>query len=203
MTEHRASQWHEITAGDVQGRAEATRLARTDTKAAFAVARKIAHPWYRCQALTAIAEELASPRERVAVLMEAVKAAYEQPEPNRIACVGAWPLRVLVAVDAAAARREVERLLETISREPHGLRRLDGLRGILEAVLSSTELRGLVLPAFMQAANSSSGWRTERTVSFMAQTLGNVDLDAAKALLHGRTRNRFTSRAAAAVSGSA
>lgn len=203
MTEHEANQSPKITAGDVQGRAEATRLARTDRKAAFAVARKIDHPWYRCQALTAIAEEIASPRERVAPLMEAVKAAYEQPEPNRIACVGAWPLRALVAVDAAAARREVERLLETISKEPHGLRRLDGLRGILGAVLSSAELRDLVLPAFMHAANTSSGWRTERTVSFMAQALGKVDLDAAKALLHGRTPNRFTSRAAAALSESA
>jgi len=199
MAKQDANQSLQITAADVHGRAEATRLARTDTRAAFAVARKIAHPWYRCQALTAIAEEIAPPRERVATLMEAFKAAYEQPEPNRVACVGAWPLRALVAIDAAAARREVERLLETISKGPHGLRRLDGLRGILGAVLSSAELRAHVLPAFIHAADASTGWRTERTVSFMAQALGNVDLDAAKALLHNRTPNRFTSRAAAAL----
>jgi hypothetical protein len=203
MAEQEANQSPRITAGDVQGRAEATRLARTDRKAAFAVARKIAHPWYRCQALTAIAEEIASPRERVAALMEAIEAAYEQPEPNRIACVGAWPLRALVAVDDAAARPEVERLLATISTESHGLRRLDGLRGILGAVLSSAELRDLVLPVFMHAADTSSGWRTERMVSFMAEALGNVDLDAAKALLRGRSTNRFTLRAAAALGGSA
>jgi hypothetical protein len=201
MAEQEVNQSPRITAGDVQGRAEATRLARTDRKAAFAVARKIVHPWYRCQALTAIAGEITSSHERVAALMEAMEAAYEQQEPNRIACVGASPLRALVAVDNATARPEVERLLATISTEPHGLRRLDGLRGILGAVLNSPELRDLVLPVFMQAADASSGWRTERMVSSMAEALGSVDLDAAKALLRDRSINRFTLRAAAALGG--
>ena len=36
--------------------------------------------------------------------------------------------------------------------------------------------------------NATVDWRTERKVSFMAEALGNVDLDAAKALLRGRSK---------------
>ena len=131
--------------------------------------------------------------------MEALAAAYEQTEPNRVACVGAWPLRALVAVEASVARPQAERLLATIAGEPHGLRRLDGLRGILGAVFVSKELRDLVLPAFVRAADASSGWRTERIVAYMAEAIGDVDIATAMALLRKRGVNRFTSRALAAL----
>ncbi|WP_374437733.1 hypothetical protein [Inhella sp.] len=196
----RAEHWISgITASDVTGREEATRLAQKDIKSAFAVARKIVHPWYRCQALTAVALELANLRERKSALMEAFAAAYEQDEPNRITCASAWPLRALVPIDLAGARQQVIRLLAIISAEPHGLRRLDGLFGLLGAVLDSAELRALVLPAFFLAAESSSGWRSERLVAHMALALGRVDPIAARALLEGRTANRFTSKALAAL----
>src|SRR5262249_12959382 len=144
-------------------------------------------------------ENVTLPRERMGLLKEAFKAAYELPEPNRIVSVAAWPLRVLVAVGSDNSLQEVHHLLATISEEPHGLRRLDGLGSILGAVLPSEKLRNLVLPVFVQAADASSGWRTERLVSFMAEALCKVDRGAASDLLRGRSVNRFTSKAQEAL----
>jgi hypothetical protein len=124
-------------------------------------------------------------------LREALDAAREQTEPNRVVSVASWPLRELTKLDASLARATVDELLRIISEEPHGLRRLDGVNRILWAVAENSELRQIVQPVFARAASQSVGWRTERTVAFIATYLAKWDRSFARELLESREPNRF------------
>lgn len=188
-----------ITSADVAGRREAEVLARTDASRALRIARAIRHPWYRCQALASIAEAMAASAGRDDVLSEAVDAAFEQDEPNRVACAASWPLRAMVRSAHAQTRRVVERLLDAIAREPHGLRRLDGLAAIIGPLLAVPELRAKAWRPFVQAAEASRGWRTERIVAWMSVALAEHDREAALGLLAGRSDNRFVAKARSAI----
>lgn len=196
-------QWLDpITREDVEGRAEAARLLPGGRERALVVARAIRHPWYRCQAITGVAEATASTAERSALVAEALAAACEQAEPNRVVNVAGWPLRVLVQYGDAGSARVVDHLLRVIADEPHGLRRLDGVAAILGSVIGDAELRALAWPAFLQAAAGSAGWRTERIVACMAEALAAHDLAAALRLLESRPANRFVVRARSAIDAS-
>ena len=179
----------------VVGRAEVARLSRTNTAEALAVARRIEHPWYRCQAISSVVEANPSIRSADKLLSEALDAAYSQAEPNRVASVAFWPLRLLVGKHPELAAIHTRRLLGVIAEEPHGLRKLDGVAGILGAVLCEEALRELALHAFRDAAAVSHGWRTERIVSSTAQALAPFDREAAEGLLASRSSNRFAEKA--------
>lgn len=184
--------WHEtIRPEDVKGRAETSRLLPHDPRSALKVARAIRHPWYRCQALTAVAEI----QHSAPLLMESLAAAYEQTEPNRIASVASWPLRRLASLEPATAYAETERLLSVVATEKHGLRRLHALEKLFVAVASVPELRHRVLAAFVATASACQGWRAERSVAFVASYLAKFDLIAADALLKSRAPNRFVNHA--------
>jgi len=183
--------YSEVKPEDVRGRSEVGRLLTSDRDEALRLARAIRHPWYRCQALTYVAEAEKSRHNAVRLLREALDAAREQSEPNRVVTVASWPLRQLAKLDEAAARDVTEELLRTVATESHGLRRLDGLKSILWAVTESEDLRQLVQPAFAHAASQSAGWRTERTVAFIASYLAKWDLPFARTLLEARKPNRF------------
>lgn len=176
----------------VAGRAEVSKLAASNPSKALATARRIEHPWYRCQAIASIVEANPSHRSAQSLLDEALQAAYAQEEPNRVASVAFWPLRLLVDVHAAGASAHVHKLLNIIAREPHGLRRLDGLASILAAVMSSAELRPRALEAFLQTAGACVGWRTERIIDSIVQALAPVDQVAAVELLASRSPSRST-----------
>ena len=188
-----------ITAADVQGRREAGALARTDFPSALVVARAVRHPWYRCQSLTSVADAAESHAMRDALLTEALHAAFEQDEPNRVVCAAGWPLHSMVQARHPDSGRVVRQLLAVISGEPHGLRRLDGLAAIFVRVMEVPDLRAKAWRPFLEAAESSSGWRTERLVSWIAVALAVHDLAGASRLLARRSANRFTNRARAEI----
>lgn len=188
-----------ITSADVDGRTEVHRLRSVDIDAALRRAREIRHPWYRCQALSYIAEVQRSSLVALRLLKESLSAAYEEAEPNRIVSVASWPLRQLVALDPAAAKRELEDLLRIILAEPHGLRRLDGLSRMIIAVTDNSEMLAMTKPAFAMACSASEGWRTERTIAFVATGLASLDQKFSLELLATRTPNRFRNAALKAI----
>lgn len=190
-----------ITSADVGGRAEVHRLRSVDADAALRVARQIRHPWYRCQAISSVAEVQRSSAVALRLLEESLAAAHEEAEPNRIVSVASWPLRQVVALNPTKAKAEVERLLNIISLEPHGLRRLDGLSRILIAVAENCELLDLVRAPFQAAAAASDGWRTERIVAFVATDLAARDRAFALDLLAARATNRFKKAALGQILG--
>lgn len=188
--------WHDtIRPEDVKGRAETSRLLEHDSHSALKVARAIGHPWYRCQALAAVAES----QHSVPLLIESFAAAYEQTEPNRIASVASWPLRQLALFEPAMAQVELEKLLKVVATEAHGLRRLHALEKLFFAVASVPTLRQQALNAFDAAAALCHGWRTERSVAFVASYLADFDVSQAEALIRSRVTNRFTNHASKVI----
>ncbi len=174
------------------GRAEVSQLAGVNPNLALSVARKIEHPWYRCQALTSIVEANFSIKNREEILEEAMSAAYNQTEPNRVASVSSWPLRQLVQINLNQAREHVSRLLEIIATEDHGLRRLDGLHGILWGVVGAPALREHVFTRFTETAKVCVGWRAERIINSAALALAEYDQPSARELLAARPDTRYT-----------
>src|SRR5882757_11190040 len=124
----------EVTPDDVRGRTRATELAETDVDAAAEAAYRIRHPWYRCQALTAVADAQPDKLRAIRLVDDAFRAAKEQDEINRSVTVASWPLRVCVRLAPERARKELSELLDTASREPHTLRRGDAMHALLFAV---------------------------------------------------------------------
>jgi hypothetical protein len=175
-----------ITREDVRGRSEVDRLCASDLGSALKVARAIKHPWYRCQATTSVAKSCASKSQSHRLLLEALSAAYEQTEPNRVVSVAAWPLRMLIQIDPDGSIPIIEKLLLVISQEPHSLRRLDGIASMFYSVARNTNARNLIKPALTQAANEAKGWRTERIVASLATFCHPIDPDFAKRLLSNR-----------------
>jgi hypothetical protein len=185
----------------VAARATVAKLAANDPQQALRLARSIEHPWYRCQAIASIVEANLSSRDAEELLDEAFTAASSQSEPNRVASVAFWPLRLLVSTGSDKAVLRTRELLQVIAKEPHGLRKLDGLRAILTAVVSSHELRELVLKPFTLASAASQGWRTERIIDIVAEILIPFDREAASRLLYSRPPSRYTRRSRALLSG--
>ena len=181
-------------------RGKVQRLAEHDPVQALQVARSIEHPWYRCQAIASIVEMNPTDQAARSLLDEAFAAAYSQDQPNRIASVALWPLRLLVNREPGKASAHAQKLLQVISREPHGLRKLDGLQAILITVAPLKDLRNLVLAPFEAAAEASRGWRTERIVNDIAAMLIPFDPDAAMRLVSSRIPSRYTKRSRALLS---
>lgn len=184
--------WKSLAGQGVLGRARVADLAKVDARAAILFARKIEHPWYRCQALASIVEKNPSHTEAESLLIEALNAAYEQSEPNRVASVSPWPLTLLVKTNPELASIHTEKLLSVISLEPHGLRRLDGLSSILVAVVSVQALRDLVLNQLLETVKVCAGWRTERIVDKVVTAVAPFDRDRAFHLLASRPVTRYT-----------
>lgn len=160
-----------ITRDDVSGRSHSAKLSLTDPQNALKVARSIRHPWYRCQALSNVAEHWGTKRQKLALLEEAFAAAQEQPEINRVVTVSAWPLAVLVGIDPANTQEHLQRLTQLAEREAHSLRRADALFAVANAVKGDPSLLALVVPALSRALLSGRGWRIDRLIRKSVETV--------------------------------
>lgn len=185
----------DVRSEDVAGRRATEKLLREHPQEALAVARRIRHPWYRCQALAAVADAADTTSHALRIITESLAAAYEQAEPNRIVTVATWPLRTLLELDPQAASQEVESLISIASLEQHGLRRLHALDFLISAVVTHPALRSAVARPYLHTAQHCNGWRAERIVAFRAQHIAAHDLSLAHQLLAGRQSNRFVNRA--------
>lgn len=172
----------DVAAG-VRGRSRVRDLVRDDPGSAAAEARKIAHPWYRCQSLATVAAELASNDGAAAMLREALAAAHEQSEPNRVVSVASWPLEVMVKRNVDGVEQETARLLELIAPEPNPLRRADALYLLLCAVFARETLRERVLEPLLAALQTTRGWKGRRLLGFTALTMARESRERAERIL--------------------
>jgi len=183
------------TAAGVEGRARVHALLATNTREALAVARAIEHPWYRCQALAAVAEAIPLEKAR-GVLQQSLRAAHELEEPNRIVTVASWPVRVLVSREIEGAAEEVERLLAIIADEPHSLRRAHALSMLFGSVFADPALRARVLDPLLASLRVSHGWRAERVWAALVLLMREQSAAAAEQILQampeGREKRRLS-----------
>src|SRR5262245_31462843 len=100
----------------INGRRLACQLATNEPQRALEIARAIPDAWYRCQALTEIAEH--SPIDQFPALFgEAVAAAQVAPDAYQCVAVMGWPL--MAAIDRGRADLAEQELAGTLVRVPH------------------------------------------------------------------------------------
>ncbi len=188
------------TTDGVEGRSRVHDLVTNDLDRAVKEARKIEHPWYRCQSLARVAEEVRSNDNAAKLLREALAAAREQSEPNRIVSVAAWPVGVMVRRDIAGVDAEVAKLLEVIAPEPNPIRKGDGLLLLLHAVFPRKPLRDEVLHRLLDSMRSARGWRARRILQYTAQAMLEESIEAAERICALIPPSKEANRARRAIS---
>lgn len=161
-----------------QQRNRVAAIARTKPEEAFAVARRILDPWFRCQALAMAALHLSDSSSQRTAIAEAFSAANALSEPNRVVTVSAWPVKALaLAGQMSRVSAEAARLLDVIAAEPSPVRRADALRYLLGSVSNApTEIARRVAREFAAAclAPLHSGKRNSRGESNLEECLPGI-----------------------------
>ena len=94
----------------------------------------------------------------MALLEEALAAAQERPEINRLVTASAWPLGVLVGVDPGVVPEHLQRLIHLSTREEHSLRRGDALFFVANAIREDPSFLAAIVPALTGALSSGRGF---------------------------------------------
>lgn len=176
-----------------RGRDEVQKLAQVDPEQALALARTIPVPWYRCEALTAAALAL-PPARRVEVLIEALTAAREQSDQNRIVTAASGPLSALTRepnTEALVAATLAE-LLAIIRTLEHPFRRADGIEAL--AYRATAGRLALMAEAADLYLGCRPGWKVDLRLKWLARGLQPLDaaeaIRVARGIANGRIRRQ-------------
>ena len=110
------------------------KLVASEPTRALEVARSISEPWYRCQSLAQVAWTLDDRKQYEKVIKEALAAAYELDEPNRLVSIASWAVRAMVAKSDRRLKSVVDELLDKIQLQKNPVRQADALFFLFEAV---------------------------------------------------------------------
>lgn len=154
-------------------------LAASEPIRALEVARSISDPWYRCQALAHMAWRLEDQHQLEKVIGEALTAAFEQDEPNRVVSVASWPVWVMAQKDDRRLSSVVDELLGKIQSESNPVRQGDALLLLFEAVYYEPQLRDRVLDPLLRACEQMKSWKRPRILTDIALVLAQDDPDRA------------------------
>lgn len=111
-----------------------------------------------------VAEHWGTRSQKLELLEEALTAAQELTEINRVVTVSSWPVRVLVRVAADLVPEHLTRLVSLADTEEHSVRRADALFALASAVSEDVVLSNLVLPSLRAALLTGYGWKTDRLI---------------------------------------
>lgn len=173
--------------------------AKTEHADALECARLIAKPWFRAQALAAVARYAADEKVE-AVAKEALNAASEQADPYKVVAVSAWPVRALIE-----CRREqtVEKLMPQLlalsDRIDHPVSRLEALFLLWQAVYPlGGEMRRQVQDKFVAACQAANSWKAGDRLAWAATILVSDDpeeaLELVAVLREGRVKRQALRR---------
>jgi hypothetical protein len=114
-------------------------IAAAKPQHALELAQAIRDPWFRCQALSIAAVHATDRRAQKRAIEDAVAAANELRDPNRVVTVSSWPVKALALTgNMPRVSAEVSRLLPIIAAEASPVRRADALRYLLGGVSAAT-----------------------------------------------------------------
>lgn len=154
-------------------------LAQAEPVRALEVARNISEPWYRCQSLAHVAWYLEDRKQSEKVIGEALAAAYEHYEPNRVVSVASWAVRAMVKQSDRRLSSVVDELLQRIKRESNPVRQADALFFLFEAVFYESRLRDRVLDALLAACEQMNSWKRPCILSDIALVFAKDDPERA------------------------
>lgn len=148
---------------------------------AMELAKRLPFPWYRCQALAAVASNVKEAAPRKQLLDAAFEAALQTEEPNRIVTVSAWPLAVLADFgESKRVKQETQRLLAIIGKEPHPVRRMDAL-SMLHSRVRCESVSSLLDREVLRAALEGHGWKRDALLAGRA-SVAALEGDRSQAL---------------------
>ena len=159
------------------------KLVGSEPARALEVARSISEPWYRCQSLAHVAWHVDDLKQFEKVISEALSAAYEHDEPNRVVSVASWAVRVMVEKSDRRLSSVVDELLQKIQREANPVRRADALFFLFEAVFHEPRLRDLVLDVLLGVCAQMNSWKRPLVMSNIALVLAEDDPDRASQIV--------------------
>jgi len=172
-----------VNRADVSKRDLVGKLVVSELPRALEIARSISTPWYRCQALAHVAWHLEDRVKFEKVIGEALSAAYEQKEPNRVVSVASWPVRAMVKRTDRRLADVVDELLRRIALEPNPVCRADALLLLFEAVFYKPRLRELVLDPLLRACDQMNSWKRPRILSDITLVFAKDDPKRAAQIL--------------------
>lgn len=181
--------WLETSKRDLVGK-----LATSEPAKALELARSIADPWYRCQSLAHVAWHLKDQLQSSKVTGEALTAAFELDEPNRIVSVASWAVRVMVKNRDQQSGLVVEKLLGEIQLESNPVRQADALLFLFEAVYHEPQLRDRVLDPLLRACETMKSWKRPRILSDIALVVAVDDPNRASQIVDTIGEGRYSRR---------
>ena len=160
-----------------------SQLAVSEPLRALELARSISEPWYRCQSLAHVAWNLGDQKQSEKVIGEALAAAYEHDEPNRLVTVASWAVRAMVKKSDRRLGSVVNGLLDKIQSEANPVRQADALVFLFEAVFYEPRLRELVLNALLRACDRMNSWKRPLLLNNVALVLALDDPNRASQVI--------------------
>lgn len=162
-------------------------LVKSDIAKALGIARKIDDGWYRCQSLAQVAYSMGgSKAEFLKIAREALKAAAETKQPNRIVSASSWIIWVMakrVGLRDKEIIEMVEEMLERIRKEPNPVRRADALFFLFEAIYSREKIRPSVLEPLLKSCQEMNSWKAPRMLGNIALVLALDEPDLAESVI--------------------
>jgi len=129
------------------------------------------------------------------LLEEALRAAQEQREINRIVTVSAWPLRVMVGFSPESVAPHLQRLVTLANDEPHPVRRADALSALVSSVRDHPSLLTPAVSSLVSALLAGRGWRIDRLIRNYLEIVGRCMPEVLDELVehhgNGRTKRVF------------
>ena len=166
------------------GRGLVFKKARSDTAEALACARLIAEPWYRAQALAAVAR-YADEEKMEELAQEALDASFEQDDPYNVVAASAWPVRALIERQRTQnAEQVIGQLLVLSDQIAHPVSRLEGLFMPWQAVYPiGGKTRQQVQDKFVAACRAADSWKAGDRLGRSAIIVALDDLEEALRLV--------------------
>lgn len=180
----------------VSTREEVQSLAKSDPERALAVARTVAKPWYRCQAL-AIAARFAPDSLADTAFKEAVAAAGEGDDAYQRTAVLAWPIRA--AIESRRPTVAKQMLLGALRQVPSVdplASRASALSLLWQAAYPGGRiLRDMIWETVVETCRPDTHWRVQslyREIAAMLRSGSGRDADKViEALPPGKTRTKL------------
>lgn len=175
----------------------ATTVAKTDPAKALILARKVSDPWFRCQALAAVARY--SPRSDVeAISSEAVSAAALCEGVYKRVAVRAWPIRALSECgNIKQADGLLMRSLKDVYEIQQPVSRMDALELLWHAAWAPPLAgRAEALNELLRACAAASSWKVGRCMRDIVLVISGEDPARAAQIIASMPEGSYKRQAA-------
>lgn len=170
-----------------EARDQASQLARTDPRAAAALARRIEDPYFRCQALGWVAR-YAPADEVLGFAQAAMDAAGDCDDAYQQVVASAWPIRALFETGRGDdGLLFLELSLGAVPRVTPPSSRAEALMQLLQAGFEAgREFRRGIAFALAELADADDHWRVKRALRDALSMLTRADPEFAATLARSR-----------------